>query len=66
MVFFRVSPEGVDIVLDSLCGEDTNKGIGILKPLGKYILFGKTQLVMFYMLLLRDVLGYGSYETLHY
>lgn len=41
----KVSPEGVDIVLDSLCGEDTNKGIGILKPLGKYILFGSSNVV---------------------
>lgn len=37
----RLSPEGVDIVLDCLCGEDSNKGIALLKPLGKYILYGK-------------------------
>ena len=37
----RVSPEGVDLVLDCLCGEDTNRGISLLKPLGKYILYGK-------------------------
>lgn len=37
---FRVSPDGVNIVLDCLCGEDTNRGIAILKPLGKYVLFG--------------------------
>ena len=37
----RISPEGVDVVLDSLCGEDTNRGISLLKPLGRYILYGK-------------------------
>ena len=42
MYFSRISPEGVDLVLDCLCGEDTNKGIGLLKPLGKYVLYGKS------------------------
>ena len=37
----RIQPEGVDVVLDCLCGEDTNKGISILKPLGRYVLFGE-------------------------
>ena len=37
----RLSPEGVDIVLDCMCGEDANKGISLLKPMGKYILYGK-------------------------
>lgn len=41
----KVSPDGVNIVLDSLCGEDTNKGIAILKPLGKYVLFGSSSVV---------------------
>ena len=41
----RVSPDGVDIVLDCLCGEDTNKGINILKPLGRYVLFGEYHLL---------------------
>lgn len=38
---FRVSPEGVDIVLDCLCGENTGKGLSLLKPLGIYILYGR-------------------------
>ena len=49
---FRLSPEGVDIVLDCMCGEDANKGISLLKPMGKYILYGKTfffVLIQFYV-----------------
>ncbi|XP_070574940.1 synaptic vesicle membrane protein VAT-1 homolog-like [Ptychodera flava] len=41
----KISPEGVDIVLDCLCGEDTNKGYSLLKPMGKYILFGSSNVV---------------------
>ncbi|XP_064598918.1 synaptic vesicle membrane protein VAT-1 homolog-like isoform X2 [Liolophura sinensis] len=41
----KLSPEGVDIVLDCLCGEDANKGIALLKPLGKYILYGSSNIV---------------------
>lgn len=43
-VFPRISPEGVDIVLDCLCGENTGKGLSLLKPLGTYILYGKCDL----------------------
>ncbi|KAK2184204.1 hypothetical protein NP493_278g03005 [Ridgeia piscesae] len=41
----KISPDGVDVVLDCLCGEDTNKGISILKPLGRYVLFGSSNVV---------------------
>ncbi|BFZ19646.1 hypothetical protein BsWGS_22684 [Bradybaena similaris] len=41
----KESSDGVDIVLDCLCGDDTNKGIAILKPMGKYILFGSSNIV---------------------
>ncbi|MGH0115710.1 UNVERIFIED_CONTAM: hypothetical protein FKN15_046895 [Acipenser sinensis] len=41
----KISPEGVDIVLDCLCGENTGKGLGLLKPLGTYILYGRSSLV---------------------
>lgn len=41
----KVSPEGVDIVLDCMCGEDANKGISLLKPMGKYILYGSSSIV---------------------
>ena len=30
-------------MLDCLCGEHTNKGISITKPLGKYILYGTSK-----------------------
>ncbi|ESO87914.1 hypothetical protein LOTGIDRAFT_219806 [Lottia gigantea] len=41
----KVYPQGVDIVLDCLCGDDTNKGISLLKPMGKYILYGSSNIV---------------------
>lgn len=41
----KTSPEGVDIVLDCLCGEECNKGYSLLKPMGKYILYGSSNVV---------------------
>ncbi|XP_023223330.1 synaptic vesicle membrane protein VAT-1 homolog-like isoform X3 [Centruroides sculpturatus] len=41
----KLSPEGVDLVLDCLCGEDVNKGYSLLKPLGRYILYGSSSIV---------------------
>ncbi|XP_074864647.1 synaptic vesicle membrane protein VAT-1 homolog-like isoform X2 [Carettochelys insculpta] len=41
----RISAEGVDIVLDCLCGENTGKGLSLLKPLGTYILYGSSNMV---------------------
>ncbi|KAM9860734.1 synaptic vesicle membrane protein VAT-1 homolog-like [Aulostomus maculatus] len=41
----KISPEGVDIVLDCLCGETTGKGLSLLKPLGTYILYGASNMV---------------------
>jgi len=38
----RLSPYGVDIVLDSLSGEDVAKGIGLTKPMGHYVLYGSS------------------------
>jgi len=32
-------------VLDCLCGEDCNRGYGLLKPMGKYVLFGSSNVV---------------------
>jgi len=45
LCLFRISPEGVDIVLDCLCGEECNKGYALLKPMGKYILYGSSNVV---------------------
>ncbi|KAM9837863.1 synaptic vesicle membrane protein VAT-1 homolog [Aulostomus maculatus] len=36
----KISPKGVDIVLDPLAGSDTQKGFSLLKPLGTIIVFG--------------------------
>ncbi|NWY71174.1 VAT1L protein, partial [Erithacus rubecula] len=41
----RISVDGVDIVLDCLCGENTGKGLSLLKPLGTYILYGSSNMV---------------------
>ncbi|TWW68046.1 Synaptic vesicle membrane protein VAT-1 -like protein-like [Takifugu flavidus] len=41
----KISPEGVDVVLDCLCGENTGKGLNLLKPLGTYILYGASNMV---------------------
>ncbi|KAF8794940.1 Synaptic vesicle membrane protein VAT-1 like protein [Argiope bruennichi] len=39
----KLAPSGVDIVLDCLCGEDSKKGYDLLKPMGRYILYGTFQ-----------------------
>lgn len=36
----RVSPMGVDLVLDCQCEDNFHKDYNLLKPLGKYILYG--------------------------
>lgn len=41
----KISTEGVDVVLDCLCGEECNRGYGLLKPMGKYILYGSSNVV---------------------
>uniref|UniRef100_A0A1L8E0P3 Putative zinc-binding oxidoreductase n=1 Tax=Nyssomyia neivai TaxID=330878 RepID=A0A1L8E0P3_9DIPT len=41
----KISPEGVDIVLDCLCGEECNRSYTLLKPMGKYILYGSSNVV---------------------
>ncbi|XP_015604618.1 synaptic vesicle membrane protein VAT-1 homolog-like [Cephus cinctus] len=41
----KISSDGVDILLDCLCGEECNKGHALLKPMGKYILYGTSNVV---------------------
>ncbi|XP_061564647.1 synaptic vesicle membrane protein VAT-1 homolog isoform X2 [Cololabis saira] len=41
----KISPEGVNIVLDPLGGSDTQKGFNLLKPLGMLIVFGAANCV---------------------
>ncbi|XP_033215819.1 synaptic vesicle membrane protein VAT-1 homolog-like [Belonocnema kinseyi] len=41
----KISAEGVDIVLDCLCGQECNNGYALLKPMGRYILYGSSNVV---------------------
>ncbi|NXA83724.1 VAT1 protein, partial [Thryothorus ludovicianus] len=41
----KISPRGVDIVLDPLGGSDTSKGFNLLKPMGKLITYGAANLI---------------------
>ncbi|XP_028989129.1 synaptic vesicle membrane protein VAT-1 homolog [Betta splendens] len=41
----KISPKGVDIVLDPLGGSDTQKGFALLKPLGTLVVFGAANCV---------------------
>jgi len=36
----KISPQGVDIIMDPLNGEDSVRGFNLLKPLGRIIYFG--------------------------
>ncbi|NWI14111.1 VAT1 protein, partial [Crypturellus soui] len=41
----KISPKGVDIVMDPLGGSDTSKAFHLLKPMGKLITYGVTNLI---------------------
>ncbi|XP_070250993.1 synaptic vesicle membrane protein VAT-1 homolog [Myotis yumanensis] len=41
----KISPKGVDIVMDPLGGSDTAKGYNLLKPMGKLVTYGMANLV---------------------
>ncbi|KAL0278671.1 UNVERIFIED_CONTAM: hypothetical protein PYX00_000424 [Menopon gallinae] len=41
----KTSPEGVDVVFDCICGDECNRGYNLLKPMGRYILFGSSTVV---------------------
>ncbi|XP_069733353.1 synaptic vesicle membrane protein VAT-1 homolog [Phaenicophaeus curvirostris] len=41
----KISPKGVDIVLDPLGGADTSKAFNLLKPMGKVITYGVANLL---------------------
>ncbi|KAG3268862.1 synaptic vesicle membrane protein VAT-1 homolog [Ictidomys tridecemlineatus] len=41
----KISPKGVDIVMDSLGGSDTAKGYNLLKPMGKVVTYGMANLL---------------------
>lgn len=58
--FFRVSPEGVDLFLDCVCGEECSRGYSLLKPMGKYILFGKYKFSSFIFYCFAKLLNVSS------
>ncbi|CAH8467630.1 unnamed protein product [Schistosoma turkestanicum] len=41
----KLYPNGIDAILDCISGPDTNKLYGILKPLGKHVIYGMSNLV---------------------
>ncbi|KAM4033839.1 synaptic vesicle membrane protein VAT-1 homolog [Anomaloglossus baeobatrachus] len=41
----KISPKGVDIVLDPLGGSDTCKGYNLLKPMGRLVIYGASNLL---------------------
>ncbi|KAM4692393.1 synaptic vesicle membrane protein VAT-1 homolog [Rhinophrynus dorsalis] len=41
----KISPKGVDIVLDPLGGSDTSKAFNLLKPMGKLVMYGAANLL---------------------
>ncbi|XP_062988679.1 synaptic vesicle membrane protein VAT-1 homolog [Elgaria multicarinata webbii] len=41
----KISPKGVDVVLDPLGGSDTTKGFNLLKPMGKLVTYGVANLL---------------------
>ncbi|XP_051994760.1 synaptic vesicle membrane protein VAT-1 homolog [Xyrauchen texanus] len=41
----KISPKGLDIVLDPLGGSDTQKGYNLLKPMGKLISYGAANML---------------------
>jgi NADPH:quinone reductase-like Zn-dependent oxidoreductase len=42
---FRIAPEGVDLVLDCMAGDDCERGLNLLKFNGKYIMYGTSSLL---------------------
>ncbi|KAG2461050.1 VAT1 protein, partial [Polypterus senegalus] len=41
----KISPKGVDVVLDPLGGSDTSKAFNLLKPMGKLVTYGAANLL---------------------
>lgn len=41
----KISPKGVDIVMDPLGGSDTAKGYNLLKPMGKVVIYGMANML---------------------
>ena len=41
----RIAPEGVDLVLDCMGGDDCERGLALLKFNGKYIMYGTSSVL---------------------
>ncbi|XP_068203950.1 synaptic vesicle membrane protein VAT-1 homolog-like [Palaemon carinicauda] len=41
----KVCPDGVDVVFDCQGGEECSRGYALLRPLGRYILFGSSNII---------------------
>mgnify|MGYP006892768815 CR=1 FL=1 len=41
----RFAPEGIDLILDCMAGEDCERGLALLKFHGKYIMYGTSSLL---------------------
>lgn len=42
----KIFPNGLDIVLDCMGGEECNRGYALLKPMGRYILYGSSSMII--------------------
>lgn len=42
---FRIAPDGIDLVLDCMAGDDCERGLALLKFNGKYIMYGTSSLL---------------------
>ena len=40
-----MAPEGVDLILDCMAGEDCERGLNLLKFNGKYVMYGTSSLL---------------------
>lgn len=45
MSIFRMAPEGVDLVLDCMAGNDCERGLALLKFNGKYVMYGTSSVL---------------------
>lgn len=42
---YRIAPDGVDLVLDCMAGDDCERGLNLLKFNGKYVMYGTSSLL---------------------
>ncbi len=42
---FRITPDGIDLILDCMAGDDCERGLNLLKFNGKYVMYGTSSLL---------------------